>query len=189
MQHTDICRITFEKCVPYITNFKTAIDVGCRFGQFTTPIVEHFDQCHSYDYRLTQQMQELLNTPIGKKINYYPVGLSHKQETATAWGGVIVDHRDHVNTNKKTTANLRTMDSYSIQDVGFIKIDVEGHELNVLKGAVDTLKRNNPVICIEQNDATEKWGKGYKFEALEWLQALGYVVADQRGHDYIMVRN
>ena len=185
----DVCRFTFEKCIPHITNFTTAIDVGCRYGDFTRPIVEYFDHCHSFDYRMTGFMQALLAEPVGKKITYYETGLSDKEETATAWGGVIVEHREgHVNDSKKMKARLRTMDSYGIQDVGFIKIDVEGHELMVLRGALNTIERNNPVICIEQNDATEKWDKGRKFEALDFLKDIGYEVVDTRKWDYIMVR-
>ena len=185
----DVCRITFEKCIPHITNFTTAIDVGCRYGHFTRPIIEYFDHCHSFDYRMTGFMQELLAEPVGKKITYYETGLSDKEETATAWGGVIVEHREgHDDDSKKMKARLRTMDSYGIQDVGFIKIDVEGHELMVLQGALDTIERNNPVICIEQNDATEKWDKGRKFEALDFLKDIGYEVVDSRKWDYIMVR-
>jgi len=67
-------------------------------------------------------------------------------------------------------------------------IDVEGHELMVLRGALNTIERNNPVICIEQNDATERWGKGKEFEALDFLKDIGYTVVDTRKHDYIMVR-
>ena len=175
----DVCRITFEKCIPHITNFTTAIDVGCRYGDFTRPILEYFDHCHSFDYRITGFMRELLAEPIGRKITYYETGLSDKEETATAWGGVIVEHRDgHVNHDKKMQASLRTMDSYGI----------EGHELMVLRGALNTIERNNPVICIEQNDATEKWGKGKEFEALDFLKDIGYTVVDTRKHDYIMVR-
>ena len=185
----DVCRITFEKSIPHITNFTTAIDVGCRYGQFTRPILEYFDHCYSFDYRLTKDMKALLAETLGKKITYYETGLSDKEETATAWGGVIVENRQgHFSDSKKMQAHLTTMDSYGIQDVGFIKIDVEGHELMVLRGALNTIERNNPVICIEQNDATEKWGKGKEFEALDFLKDIGYTVVDTRKHDYIMVR-
>jgi FkbM family methyltransferase len=34
----------------------------------------------------------------------------------------------------------------------FIKIDVEGSELKVLKGAVNTISRSNPILLIEDND-------------------------------------
>jgi FkbM family methyltransferase len=43
----------------------------------------------------------------------------------------------------------RTLDSYAFEDVAFIKIDVEGHEEEVLKGCRETLRRCRPVVLTE----------------------------------------
>jgi len=50
----------------------------------------------------------------------------------------------------------------------FIKIDVEGMELDVLKGAVETLKRDKPILYIE-NDRPDK-----SEELIKWLLAANY---------------
>jgi hypothetical protein len=52
---------------------------------------------------------------------------------------------------------LRTLDSLNLQDVGFVKIDVEGHELDVLRGGAETIQRNRPHLLIEvrENHLTE----------------------------------
>ncbi len=42
-----------------------------------------------------------------------------------------------------------TLDSESLPDVGFLKIDVEQHERQVLRGALDTIERCRPVVLIE----------------------------------------
>ncbi len=39
--------------------------------------------------------------------------------------------------------------SLDLTDVGFIEIDVEGHEAEVLRGAKDVLTRHRPVIAME----------------------------------------
>jgi FkbM family methyltransferase len=47
---------------------------------------------------------------------------------------------------------VRTLDSYNLQNIGFIKMDVEDNELNVLKGATKTIRENNhPTILFESN--------------------------------------
>lgn len=47
---------------------------------------------------------------------------------------------------------VRTLDSYNLKNIGFIKMDVEDNELYVLKGAVNTIKQNNyPTIMFESN--------------------------------------
>ena len=42
-----------------------------------------------------------------------------------------------------------TIDSLYLENVSLMKIDVEGHELSVLKGAEQTILKNKPVIILE----------------------------------------
>ena len=43
----------------------------------------------------------------------------------------------------------RTLDSFNLNNIDFIKIDVDGFEVKVLGGAIETITRNNPAINIE----------------------------------------
>ena len=45
--------------------------------------------------------------------------------------------------------SLRTFDSYRFESVGFIKIDVEGHEYAVLDGASATITSSKPALLVE----------------------------------------
>lgn len=47
------------------------------------------------------------------------------------------------------TVRCARLDDYLLAPVGFIKIDVEGHERAVLAGARDTLARNRPLVLVE----------------------------------------
>lgn len=44
---------------------------------------------------------------------------------------------------------VKRLDDFGIADVDFIKIDVEGHELEVLKGGAATIERYRPVLLME----------------------------------------
>ncbi|MGV8086589.1 MAG: FkbM family methyltransferase [Candidatus Woesearchaeota archaeon] len=50
---------------------------------------------------------------------------------------------------EKIFIQTRTLDSFKIEDVAFIKIDVEGHELSVLSGAKNTIIQYLPHMLIE----------------------------------------
>ena len=53
-----------------------------------------------------------------------------------------------------TTINVISLDSHikNYKKVSFIKIDVQGLEKNVLDGALEIIKRDNPVIIFEHSD-------------------------------------
>jgi FkbM family methyltransferase len=65
----------------------------------------------------------------------------------------------------------RTLDSYGFGAVGFIKIDVEGHELAVLRGAAELLTTQRPRLLIESE---ERHRQNAVRELSEHLKALGY---------------
>jgi FkbM family methyltransferase len=45
--------------------------------------------------------------------------------------------------------DVRRLDDFEFTDVGFIKIDVEGHESSVIDGAIETVQTSRPVLLIE----------------------------------------
>jgi len=78
---------------------------------------------------------------------------------------------------------LKRLDDLNIENIGLIKIDVEGHEIHVLKGALETLKRNNyPPILFESWD---EWRENHEHcipasklrsELFQYLKELGYKI-------------
>jgi FkbM family methyltransferase len=63
------------------------------------------------------------------------------------------------------------LDDYALDNVGFVKIDVEGHELAVLRGATATIERNRPRFLIE---AEERHRGNAVAEVVSFLGRLGY---------------
>jgi hypothetical protein len=57
-----------------------------------------------------------------------------------------LSHRD-------VEVNVATLDSFGLSDIAFIKIDVEGHELSVLRGAVETIVRSRPNLLVEVEES------------------------------------
>lgn len=66
---------------------------------------------------------------------------------------------------------VRTLDSYNLDAVSFLKIDVEGHEEKVLRGAVETLRRARPSLLVESED---RHNQGAPRRLFAWLKEQGY---------------
>jgi FkbM family methyltransferase len=82
---------------------------------------------------------------------------------------------------------VKTLDSFEFEAVDFIKIDCEGYELNILQGAVETIKRNKPIIIVEQKPGH---GQVYGLKddaAVDFLKNLGMKVHTVLSGDYVMV--
>ena len=55
-----------------------------------------------------------------------------------------------LNTKDENCFELRKLDSFNLTNIGFIKIDAESFEIEIIKGAIETLKNNNyPPLYIE----------------------------------------
>jgi FkbM family methyltransferase len=82
---------------------------------------------------------------------------------------------------REELVQVRTLDSYLLENIGFVKLDVEGNELNVLRGAKETLIRSGrPKILFESNEGVDEelfeyiksdWGLGYR--AIVQIRGVG----------------
>lgn len=80
--------------------------------------------------------------------------------------------------------NISTLDDFilsnDIHKVDFIKIDVEGYELKVLKGAIHAVKRYKPILYIEvDNDNLIKYGDCAQ-SLIAFIFSLGYKVFEAK---------
>lgn len=79
---------------------------------------------------------------------------------------------------REYTVSLTSLDAesevQSLAAVDFIKIDVEGGELDVLRGAAKTIRRHHPLIYCE---LYEKWAASFGYtpaDLIEFIRSLGY---------------
>lgn len=80
------------------------------------------------------------------------------------------------------------LDSLEIPVIDFIKIDCEGYEVFILKGARETLLRTRPCVIVEQKQETgmeNRYGVGPR-DAVDYLQSLGAKLRKGIQGDYIL---
>jgi FkbM family methyltransferase len=73
---------------------------------------------------------------------------------------------------------IARLDAVIDQDVAFVKIDVEGHELNVLNGAVGLLERCQPVFLVEAEDRHRAEATRSVFEFFRSRSYRGFFLKD-----------
>ena len=180
----------YKKALQFLDNKVNAVDVGCRDGEFTRYLTWSFDHVYCFDYR--KRIRFAMNINIAdNKVSHWTCALgdSIKTEYASGRGNFrskTVDPR----WKHKQQQKIYTLDHFKLQDVNLIKVDVDGMDEEVIKGAINTIKKYMPVIIIEELDSADGTPN---HNGVAELEKLGYKVAYlHRGSsiihkDYIMV--
>ncbi len=173
---------------------RVVLDVGSNIGTWSYHLVDYFNYVHCFEPIEVNQDCWVRNLDGYNNTVLYDVALGDENEqvkmlvpnVCTAWSYIAGSKNNHTDkpqeAHKDATViedvTVECMDNYNFENIDFIKIDVEGYELNVLKGAKETILRNKPYILLEQrvNDTC-----GVKF-----LENLGmYVIFVVQG-DFFM---
>ena len=126
----------------YVKSWHGCIDIGSNIGQWTRPLAEKFEKV--YCFEPNPNFRECFNRNIHQSnVELFPYGLSDSEHMA---------HQEFSSTQIETgdgDIQCRTLDSFGLTDIDFVKIDVDGSEIPLLNGARKTLTQNTPVINIE----------------------------------------
>jgi FkbM family methyltransferase len=143
-----------------ITKDKTIIDIGAHTGTYAISLAELCNKVYCFEpqkmtyYALCgsvalSNMQNItcFQTGLGSENQ---VGKKTLKIVSNDGGGSSI----HVTQDilREEEIEINTLDSYNFDNIGFIKMDVEENELDVLKGATETIIRSNyPKILFESN--------------------------------------
>ena len=92
----------------------------------------------------------------------------------------------HVDTKEPGLIPVGKLDDYQLKNVGYVKIDTEGFELNVLEGARQTLLENKPIIIVEDKFHGVKHYGQKPYASIELLESLGAAVLDRVVDDFVV---
>lgn len=88
--------------------------------------------------------------------------------------------------DKKGNIKMVTLDFLNYEKVDLIKIDVEGYEMEVLKGATKTLE-SVQYLMIELNNNSKKYGSS-NIDIEKYLDSLGFKVLMDHWPDKVFYR-
>ncbi|MDH4057667.1 MAG: FkbM family methyltransferase [Cyclobacteriaceae bacterium] len=163
----------------------TVLDVGANIGWTVLGLSSIAKKGHVFGFEPDPYNYERCAENVGlnkfNNITIFPVGLGNKNTTlnleirtpSNRGGNRITD-----NGQITRPVNIVRLDDFPpIQDlskVDLIKIDVEGYELNVLRGGERLLKKFKPLLFIELDDNNLKDQGDSARSLVEFLSTMGY---------------
>jgi hypothetical protein len=131
-----------------------------------------------------------------ENIDLHNLGLSDKEDKVLFAQCSNSEIDQIVSTNAVLKKNWKTteipvtyLDKFNFDSVDLLKIDVEGHELQVVKGAEQTIKKCRPLIILEisfENKILDKEISKQHTTALDLTLSYGYRKIWYGKHDYIL---
>ena len=170
----------------YVSQWRNAVDIGAHVGEWTRSLSRKFD--HVICFEPNPNFRECFNRNIKEhNVTLHPYGLSSHSHNATQ--GVNATHLNDVLGDTEPNdgdIECRTLDSFNLTGVDYVKIDVDGFEIPLLEGARNTLKINSPTINIEMKRRKRPL---IVQKAKEILTGLGYKYQSRVNSDEIWTKS
>jgi FkbM family methyltransferase len=143
-----------------IKSDSNCVDVGCHKGEILEQILKLAPKGKHFAFEPIPSYYQKLKENYGEKATIFPFALSFKEgfssfqfvKNAPAYSGLQQRRYDTKTPDiEEITVEMKTLDSLIPEGIkiDFIKIDVEGGEFDVLKGAEKLLKRDKPTVVFE----------------------------------------
>jgi FkbM family methyltransferase len=160
---------------------RITIDVGANIGKLTKfiadrskEIVLSFEPSPQNFAALTENVKGMNNVFVFREA----IG-NRNGEMPFVGDGTPTGHLSDSGRGISITVHVATLDTIvpANSDIGLIKIDVEGGELNVILGALNLIDRCKPLLAIEMIDGHLKRGGSSRSEIFKILETHGYTRA------------
>lgn len=139
----------------------TSVDVGANLGIYTQMLLRQRQRVVAVEPN--PGLARRLRSAFGDRIRVVEAALSSEPGRATIHVPILrgreIDTRATLEPElhagmmtRRLEVNVRTLDTLDVSDVDFLKIDVEGHELEVIRGGMRMLKATQPRLLIEMEE-------------------------------------
>lgn len=174
----------------------TVLDIGANLGTFCVPLARKVTKhtYHAFEPQRIVYYQLCANTFINglDNVHCHNFGMSNKEERLVLTmpdyaneaniGAFSMDKEVRENDYECTTEGKKepmvvfTLDSGVHKNVRLIKVDVEGHELEVLKGGIETIKNSNYPPIVFEAWTWKPWYQKKRTALFDYLKGHGYEI-------------
>ena len=156
----------------------TFLDIGANVGGWTIPAAKYYRRVVAFEanpevaYVLSKNIS--LNHIGNVEVLPFAVGEATGEKILWQYGKSGQDSflREHAGLHDVgwgTKVKIVALDSYKLEP-NVIKVDTEGYELNVLKGAYQTIQRSRPRLAIETHDPRDVVLIEKMIESYQWTR-------------------
>lgn len=169
----------------YVSSGATVLDVGAHKGAYTWHLAALVGRAgHVHAFEPQPRLAGRLDHWAPTHVTVHPVALSDEGGPATltipVWDATdmlghatLEDDLPADTTTRRVTVQARVLDDLDLSP-SFLKADVEGHELAVLRGGERTVRRCRPVLLLEI-DYRHAGERERRRTLLDWLDSHDYV--------------
>ena len=135
----------------------TAIDVGANRGYYSYALSKIAGRVEAFEPN--PAMARFARRKLGRNVRLHEVALSDRPGTMTLYVPQVGPSSMHLNASLKKpyayeayaehAVRVATLDEFEFDDVGFIKIDAEGSDMEVIAGASRTISKHRPNLLVE----------------------------------------
>ena len=143
---------------------RVSVDVGANKGVYSYALLAHSQSVHAFEPN--PKLFRVLSGWAKGRVVLHPEALGNvsgladllipRSENGFSNQGASLSATKVSGDHRKLVVRALQFDDLGIGNVGFMKIDVEGFELEVLEGAANTLRRDRPNLLIEMEEAHTK---------------------------------
>jgi FkbM family methyltransferase len=172
-----------EWCRQFCKKDQNMLDIGAHSGTYTISLAENCKHVYSFEPQKMTYYSLCGSIALSniKNVTCINFGLGSLEQVGKRTlnivsldGGGSTLHTNNNNILQTEEIEVRTLDSFNIDNIGFIKIDVEENELQVLLSGENTLKRSNyPKILFEMNVENK--------ELINFLKSSNYDIINING--------
>ena len=180
-------RLTQKIILEELDANSNCVDVGCHKGEILDVLLQAAPKGTHFAFEPIPSFYKNLKSNYKGRANIYPYALSNEEgkthfhfvKNAPAYSGI--EKRSYKTKSpeiEKIEVEKKTLDQVisSEVNVDFIKIDVEGGEFDVLKGAQRILSASHPLLIFEFGNGASEFYKAQPAEFYDFLVNLGYKI-------------